>query len=842
MPYEKKEAVLNKLLEDALQTEEIAKAIRETDAPDAFVKNQLKEHIKQKSGEIWDAGAKEIKRVNDLILTLERLERDIENTRLELATFNKRVRRISQTAIVFVLLIATAFVVPGFIFGWTTLLHWIISNLLVVITSITSIITPLVALFAFFWNRSRGKAIKTGLNNGSKLVEEINDLEGQQEDAKNKTIESIKKVEQAVLMNGIIPELRLKIDLFRQPSYDVVLPLLSTPGLGEVFDASYEIPTNSKSRLLRMLESMPGGSIGIAGPRGSGKSMLLHSVCLTSKIQEKEVVSVLAPAPVEYNARDFILYIFSEVCTQILQHNQVEVKTPWESMKELQKASFKQNAGTYLFSLWGSGGILISLFIILALSIALITASVYIAHTTFPASPTPSLSITISDPSSIGTPIVIANTTGENQNSSTPDYLSTLGISAAALLPWGIFLFVVSFIGLAVSLRSRLDRRRQRRKELQQRRLQAYSDDPIVTSIIALARKWLEALRFQQSYSSGWSGTLSLPIALQGAVNSAVTLAQSQLSLPEIVDGYHDFMERITEKYIVIIAIDEMDKLESDEKAQQFLNEIKSLFGIKNCFYLVSVSESAMSSFERRGLPFRDAFDSSFDDIIHVDYLQLASAERLLKRRVIGIPIPFLCLCYCFSGGLARDLIRICRNMFERARFEPTKNTLAELCNFLIMEDIRAKLRAVSVVASKESSIQPAEITQFFDVLHKVEAELKNALLSLNGFAILLNDTHQEVTVVVQPARAQVTDSNDIVAGRELVKSLKMELGTYLYYAATLLEFFSNKTDVTEWQQIEQSDYCDQLAQVHQFFSISPYVACTMISSIRQNLNMECLE
>ena len=41
------------------------------------------------------------------------------------------------------------------------------------------------------------------------------------------------------------------------------------------------------------------------------------------------------------------------------------------------------------------------------------------------------------------------------------------------------------------------------------------------------------------------------------------------------------------------------------EDAQQFLNEIKVLFGIEHCFYLLSVSESAMSSFERPGLPFR---------------------------------------------------------------------------------------------------------------------------------------------------------------------------------------------------------------------------------------------
>jgi hypothetical protein len=82
----------------------------------------------------------------------------------------------------------------------------------------------------------------------------------------------------------------------------------------------------------------------------------------------------------------------------------------------------------------------------------------------------------------------------------------------------------------------------------------------------------------------------------------------------------------------------------------------------------------------------------------------------------------------------------------------------------------------------------------------------------------------------------------EVVAGRELAKSLKIELGAYLYYAATLLEYFTSKTDAAAWQAAEQSDDCDQLARVHQFFSISPYVACAMISRFRKEHGMEVLE
>jgi hypothetical protein len=88
------------------------------------------------------------------------------------------------------------------------------------------------------------------------------------------------------------------------------------------------------------------------------------------------------------------------------------------------------------------------------------------------------------------------------------------------------------------------------------------------------------------------------------------------------VENFRGYVRGLTERHYLVIGIDELDKMESDQTARQFLNDIKGVFGVRNCFYLVSMSEDAMSSFERRGLPFRDVFDSSFDAIQRVAYLQ----------------------------------------------------------------------------------------------------------------------------------------------------------------------------------------------------------------------------
>ena len=37
-----------------------------------------------------------------------------------------------------------------------------------------------------------------------------------------------------------------------------------------------------------------------------------------------------------------------------------------------------------------------------------------------------------------------------------------------------------------------------------------------------------------------------------------------------------------------------------------------------HCYYLISVSDDALAAYEMRGLPVRDAFDSAFDEVIHV--------------------------------------------------------------------------------------------------------------------------------------------------------------------------------------------------------------------------------
>ena len=346
------------------------------------------------------------------------------------------------------------------------------------------------------------------------------------------------------------------------------------------------------------------------------------------------------------------------------------------------------------------------------------------------------------------------------------------------------------------------------------------------------AREWLKEIKFQQSYTSGWSGALKLPIGLEGGMNAAVSLAQQQLSLPDITRGFSEFLSAIGKDFKVIIGIDELDKLESDEAAQRFLNEIKAIFGLEKVFYLISVSENAMSNFERRGLPFRDVFDSSFDNIVYVNYLSLEQAKRLIARRVTAMPPPFVHLCYAISGGLARDLVRTCRNLMQYSHnayaLDPAGvgSNLKDLTAALLKSDLSLKLHAMTVVATKLN--RGPGLNCFLDHLKSLENQLDSAPNLLQAYKNLLSgskpltDTRltneaNGLVAVYEKLKQRLSGNVANTGDANALCALHEELATYIYYCVTLLEFFSDVLDGNQLAQAEQSKVFDELARARQY-------------------------
>lgn len=602
---------------------------------------------------------------------------------------------------------------------------------------------------------------------------------------------------------GILELIRTLINNRITPSYSLSLTHIEGKGLAEVIDVSQTIDSNAKQRLDFLLNNMPGGSLGIAGPRGAGKSTLIRTYCgpkpLAAQLKDKPVLAIMVSAPVKYDPREFILYLFSAVCLSVLKK---EDRLP-EDLFEDEIQRTHGSARSWHLWIWSYLPVMAIMLSMLLFCTSLtlyswhkeyhghaktgkVAPSVANLKDSLVSKRTPTKDITKKQNKRPDT-LQIQNNAVDSTGSFTQFYtyqISKSSQSPVTLFNIAIFLMAIGFIALIFGKRDRnalftfisvFVRIMLRTDQLKQRAKTSYST--YLPPLSATALRWLKKLKFQQSYTAGWSGSLKLPIALDGSLSSAMTLAEKQLSNPEIIAAFTDMLSLCTADHQVIIGIDELDKLASEEDAKMFLNEIKSVFGIPRVFYLISVSENAMNSFERRGMPFRDVFDSSFDSIVYVDYLNLIATQQLLQRRIIGKPMPFFALAFCLAGGLPRDVIRYFRQILELAVDDRELGSIVER---LMTAEVDAKVRAV--LQALRSLRQVPGTDAVLAALYK----MKPVHYAVTDLETSAGQLRKQLDTLVQAAEA--TEASE--ESRDLA-TLASEICSYLAYAATLMALFS---------------------------------------------------
>ena len=653
-------------------------------------------------------------------------------------------------------------------------------------------------------------------------------------------VQANQRADEAIISQGLKPRIREILDGLINPPFATTLPKLEYSGLSDVFNSAKEIATDARNELKFLLSTMPGGSIGIAGPRGSGKSTLLKSACADlPRNLETQRIPLLTTSPVEYEGRDFILHLFSAMCNKILQ--MATEKGAYKRLGDIARIQ-EPSPGSPLKTLRQFvplAVVLGSIFFVLG---ALIGVGSMSAASAPPAQATAE--------AAKAQPTATPNTQPTSTDSSFVRLLKVLDLKPGVFLTAGLLLLIAANV---VHFAPRMIGQKHQSSEpvlLYNNEMEISREE--LLKIVREAEAWLKEIKFQQSYTTGWSGALKLPIGLEGGVNTAMSLAQQQLSLPDITKGFCDFVGRVARDFHVVIGIDELDKLESDEAAQRFLNEIKAIFGLPNVFYLISVSENAMSNFERRGLPFRDVFDSSFDNIVYVDYLKLKHAKRLIARRVIGMPPPFVHLCYCISGGLARDLVRTCRNLRQRAQEQEARGKLADLKALtleLVKSDLQLKLHALVVAAKKLAS--EGDVNSFLERLYSLENKLDSAPFLLTAYEDLMKVASPTVSKpeaktngamglveVYDKLKQRLSGELPNTANAKNLRALNEELASYLYYCVTLVQFFSDVIDPAVLAKAETDGAFDNLARARQYLAINPAITRKMLDTFRGTFGM----
>lgn len=217
-----------------------------------------------------------------------------------------------------------------------------------------------------------------------------------------------------------------------------------------------------------------------------------------------------------------------------------------------------------------------------------------------------------------------------------------------------------------------------------------------VVNLASDAENRLRRLQYQRTDTSSAGGKISAPMGMGVSVGTSHEFTQQLMSLPELIDDYRDFVQRVVggleraanleyerlqrkaakENRLVqfdaagqnwsvrlVIGIDQMDQIDDPKAACRFLDELSAVFGIPNCVYLLNVSPATMTALVQRTVPQRTSSAGLFDEVIWVEPLGLTQSTELLNLRVIGLSPALKALCYVLSGGLPRELLRVGRSV-----------------------------------------------------------------------------------------------------------------------------------------------------------------------------------
>ncbi|MFD9406568.1 hypothetical protein ACFWBN_06010 [Streptomyces sp. NPDC059989] len=197
---------------------------------------------------------------------------------------------------------------------------------------------------------------------------------------------------------------------------------------------------------------------------------------------------------------------------------------------------------------------------------------------------------------------------------------------------------------------------------------------------VRLARKVLQSLDFTSKHQHTSKNAFAVKF-LTMEDQDQMELTERERTHPELVSDFKSFAARYHEitKKDMVLALDELDKMEKPGDALAFVNGMKDLLHVDHVHFVVSVSEDALHSFSLRGVPVRDAFDSSFDTVVPVRRFSLDESRELLKRRVLYFPDELALYCHALSGGLPRDLIRAARQCVDVRREEGVEVSVPEV-------------------------------------------------------------------------------------------------------------------------------------------------------------------
>ena len=536
---------------------------------------------------------------------------------------------------------------------------------------------------------------------------------------------------------------RLRRADWSDPATDAVT-IRTSPGLSAQIDRSGRVRTESYEKVRSHLLREGGAAVGLSGPRGAGKIELLEEFCVIphrASTDNGGTIGVLLSTPTALAPAATISLLIRKLCERIPGYGD-----PWIG------PTVRSWTPVVGWVLW-------------VLAIAAIAVGWY-----------------MTDPSLFGAADMERRTFGR--------VLMAVGVG---------LVFGMAMIGIArrneIST-ARLDPRLWLRKKTRGAGTKAARLDRM--DAVVYAKQVARRTRYTETRTT--SGEASGGVAkLSAKFRHELKLQQISLSEADLVDEFANLVKRLRDAgYEVVIGIDELDKLKADEEAEDFLNGLKALFTVRDCSFLVSVSESAWGKFVQRGILLRDTFDSSLDAVVILVPPTLSQARAFLKLREPDLTDSQILFCYCLSGGIPRDLIRAARRLGETNQaMRGDMNWLRDVGRQVLHEEARDTISAALLNArALPAGAATAKYNFRLELLreHRYRGQQASQLLieADPEFKALLDRDPTatcEPPLDVQPDESQNADSTD--ESRHMVREQQRRTLTYLWFLHAMERAFA---------------------------------------------------
>ncbi|MFI6258205.1 hypothetical protein ACIBCL_19185 [Micromonospora zamorensis] len=547
----------------------------------------------------------------------------------------------------------------------------------------------------------------------------------------------------AMARNWIVPKIWTTLRQNRD-GYSLRLPVLNPGRLGDVTSTEQLVENAASGRVAWVLRELEGASIGISGPRGTGKSTVLQRYCTEQFRADEGDVLVLVQAPTTYDRREFLVHLFAETCVQLgaPPAARLEAHRWWSRVRALLPA------------------------VVVLAGVVLISGVVFGAE-------------------------VLAAFVAIWQAPRTSAYVLG-GLLILTPLLWRLW-----------------------------RDLVRHRSKVAPSPSAALAARHLQTLRYQSVFSRKTGGKFAIPGGLDLSAEGQVQRTEQLRTYPELVAQFRELLyeaalERRRRGQRIIIGVDELDKIGSADDAERFINDLKSVFGVRGCYFLVAVSEDALAAFDRRALGVRTAFDSAFDLIIAVGSLSVTEAGKLLQVRGLSVPEPYLWLCHILSAGRPRELLR---TVMALATISSERKIWAidKLAIELVAADFASILRS-QVRAAEIAATQQHQAVRWIVQVH-------------------------EATMTAELLEKACTDMPS-VERTDPISAILVQTQAYLYLAATLLRAFAEnpQSTVTTLGPASGGPPVERLVQARSRITAHPDLAWPAIDDFRRLIGLPLVE